>query len=82
MKPVHFYTIKSCGGLKVEVSNLGAKITKLIPPPLSRQGKDIGLVDVVLGFRTADEWLNLTVSLFFRLKPCVSQKKVVSLHAI
>lgn len=57
MKPVHFYTIKSCGGLKVEVSNLGAKITKLIPPSLSRQGKDIGLVDVVLGFRTADEWL-------------------------
>lgn len=44
MKPVHFYTIKSCGGLKVEVSNLGAKITKLIPPPLSRQGKDIGLL--------------------------------------
>lgn len=44
MKPVHFYTIMSCGGLKVEVSNLGAKITKLIPSPLSRQGKDIGLL--------------------------------------
>ena len=82
MKLVHFYTIKRCGGLKVEVSNLGAKITKLISPSLSRQGKDIGLVDVVLGFRTADEWLNLTVSLFFQQKPCISQKKVVSLHAI
>lgn len=81
MKPVHFYTIKSCGGLKVEVSNLGAKITKLIPPSLPTR-KRHRAVDVVLGFRTADEWLNMTVSLFFRLKPCVYQKKVVSLHAI
>lgn len=46
MKPIHFYTIKSSGGLKVEVSNLGAKITKLL----------IGGRDVVLGFKTAAEW--------------------------
>ncbi|MBQ3999242.1 MAG: galactose-1-epimerase, partial [Paludibacteraceae bacterium] len=46
MKNIQFYTIKSSGGLKVEVSNLGAKITKLL----------IGGRDVVLGFKTAAEW--------------------------
>ena len=46
MKQIQFYTIKSSGGLKVEISNLGAKITKLL----------IGGRDVVLGFKTADEW--------------------------
>ena len=46
MKAIQFYTIKSSGGLKVEVSNLGAKITKLL----------IGGRDVVLGFKTAEEW--------------------------
>ena len=46
MKQVHFYTLKSAGGLKVEISNLGAKITKLL----------IGGRDIVLGFKTADEW--------------------------
>lgn len=46
MKGIQFYTIKSSGGLKVEISNLGAKITKLIFDDR----------DVVLGFKTADEW--------------------------
>lgn len=51
MKPIRFYTIKSSGGLRVEVSNLGAKITKLLVA--NRQGE---VKDIVLGFRSADEW--------------------------
>lgn len=51
MKPIHFYTIKSSGGLKVEISNLGAKITKLLVA--NRKGE---VKDIVLGFKTADEW--------------------------
>ena len=51
MKAIQFYTIKSSGGLKVEVSNLGAKITKLLV------ANDKGEVkDIVLGFKTAEEW--------------------------
>ena len=46
MKQVQFYTIKSSGGLRVEISNLGAKVTRLL----------IGGRDVVLGFKNADEW--------------------------
>ena len=46
MKAIHFYTIKSSGGLKVEISNLGAKVTKLL----------INGRDIVLGFKTAEEW--------------------------
>ena len=46
MKAIKFYTIKSSGGLRVEISNLGAKITKLI----------FDNHDVVLGFKTAEEW--------------------------
>ncbi len=51
MSFIKFYTIKSSGGLKVEISNLGAKITKLLVANLKGEVKDI-----VLGFRTADEW--------------------------
>ncbi|MBQ2170965.1 MAG: galactose-1-epimerase, partial [Paludibacteraceae bacterium] len=51
MKGIQFYTIKSSGGLKVEVSNLGAKITTLLVA--NRQGE---VKDIVLGFRTAEEW--------------------------
>ena len=51
MKNIQFYTIKSLGGLKVEVSNLGAKITKLLVA--NRKGE---VKDIVLGFRTAEEW--------------------------
>jgi len=51
MKNIQFYTIKSSGGLKVEISNLGAKITKLLVA--NRQGE---VKDIVLGFRTAEEW--------------------------
>ena len=46
MAYIHFYTIKSSGGLKAEISNLGAKVTKLL----------IGGKDVVLGFKTTEEW--------------------------
>ena len=46
MKAIQFYTIKSSGGLRVEISNLGAKITKLL----------FDNRDVVLGFKTAEEW--------------------------
>ena len=51
MKPMHFYTIKSSGGLKVEISNLGAKITKLLVA--NRKGE---VKDIVLGFKDADDW--------------------------
>lgn len=51
MIPVRFYTIKSSGGLKVEISDLGAKITKLLVA--NRKGE---VKDIVLGFRTAEEW--------------------------
>ena len=51
MKPIQFYTIKSSGGLKAEISNLGAKITKLLVA--NRKGE---VKDIVLGFKTADEW--------------------------
>ncbi len=51
MQQIKFYTIKSIGGLKAEISNLGAKLTKLMV------ANDKGEVkDVVLGFRTAEEW--------------------------
>ena len=51
MKQIQFYTIKSSGGLKVEISNLGAKITKLLVANHKGEVKDI-----VLGFKTAEEW--------------------------
>ena len=51
VKTIAFYTIKSDGGLEAEVSNLGAKITKLLVA--NRQGE---VKDIVLGFRTAEEW--------------------------
>ena len=51
VKQIQFYTIKSSGGLKVEISNLGAKITKLLVS--NRKGE---VKDVVLGFKTANEW--------------------------
>ena len=51
MKPIQFYTIKSSGGLKVEISNLGAKITKLLVA--NHKGE---IKDIVLGFKTAEEW--------------------------
>lgn len=51
MKGIRFYTIKSSGGLKVEISNLGAKITKLLVANAKGEVKDI-----VQGFRTPEEW--------------------------
>lgn len=51
MRQIKFYTIKSSGGLKVEISNLGAKITKLLVA--NRKGE---VKDIVLGFKTAEEW--------------------------
>lgn len=46
MKNIKFYTIRSKSGMVVEISNLGAKITRLL----------INGRDVVLGFKTAEEW--------------------------
>ena len=51
MESVKFYNIKSSGGLRAEVSNLGAKITKLLVANAKGEVKD-----VVLGFNTAEEW--------------------------
>lgn len=51
MRQIQFYTIKSSGGLKAEISNLGAKITKLLVA--NRKGE---VKDIVLGFKTAEEW--------------------------
>ena len=51
MNNIRFYTIKSSGGLKAEIANLGAKVTKLLVPNTKGEIKD-----VVLGFRTAEEW--------------------------
>ena len=53
MKAIQFYTIRSSGGLRVEISNLGAKISKLLVANAKGEVKD-----VVLGFKTADEWRN------------------------
>ncbi|MEE0923411.1 MAG: aldose epimerase family protein [Paludibacteraceae bacterium] len=53
MKAIQFYIIKSSGGLRVEISNLGAKISKLLVANAKGEVKD-----VVLGFKTADEWRN------------------------
>ncbi|MCR5050635.1 MAG: galactose mutarotase [Paludibacteraceae bacterium] len=51
MKDIHYYTIKSSSGLKMEVCNLGAKITRLLVANNRGETKDI-----VLGFRTSEEW--------------------------
>ena len=51
MKPIQFYTIKSSGGLKAKICNLGAKIAEL--HVANRKGE---VKDVVLGFCTAEEW--------------------------
>ena len=51
MKQIQFYTIRSKGGLVAEISTLGAKVTKLLV-----QNDKGEIKDVVLGFRTADEW--------------------------
>ena len=52
MKNIHYYTIKNTGGLKVEICNLGAKITQLWVANSEGEVKDI-----VLGFRSSEEWL-------------------------
>ena len=51
MKAIQFYTIKSSGGLKAKICNLGAKIAEL--HVANRKGE---VKDIVLGFRTAEEW--------------------------
>lgn len=51
MKNIQFYTIKSSGGLKAKICNLGAKIAEL--HVANRKGE---VKDIVLGFRTAEEW--------------------------
>ena len=51
VKTIQFYTIKSSGGLKAKICNLGAKIAEL--HVANRKGE---VKDIVLGFKTADEW--------------------------
>lgn len=51
MNTMHFYTLRNAHGLEVEITNLGAKITRLIVP--NRDGER---ADIILGFRTAEEW--------------------------
>ncbi|REG87043.1 aldose epimerase family protein [Algoriphagus antarcticus] len=52
-KKVETYEIKNVNGLKMNVTNFGARVTQLWVPD-----KDGNLVDVVLGFETLDEYLN------------------------
>jgi len=52
MKGIQFYTIRSVGGLVAKISNLGAKIAELHVPNDKGEVKDI-----VLGFKSGDEWL-------------------------
>jgi aldose 1-epimerase len=51
-KQVGLYTIESTTGLKAQITNYGAKIVTLYVPQ-----SDGNMVDVVLGFKTLDEWL-------------------------
>ena len=41
MRPIHFYTIKSSGGLKVKICNLGAKIAELLVANRKGEVKDV-----------------------------------------
>jgi aldose 1-epimerase len=52
-KKVETYEIKNANGMKMKVTNFGARVTNLWVPD-----KDGNLVDVVLGFETLDEYLN------------------------
>jgi aldose 1-epimerase len=51
-KKVETYEIKNANGMKMKVTNFGARVTNLWVPD-----KDGNLVDVVLGFETLDEYL-------------------------
>ena len=55
-KQVGLYTIASATGLKAQITNYGAKIVTLFVPQA-----DGTTVDVVLGFKTLDEWLTKEV---------------------
>ena len=55
-KQVGLYTLTTPEGLKVQITNYGAKIVSLLVPDAS--GK---VADVVLGFSTLDEWLTQEV---------------------
>ncbi|SFU09187.1 aldose 1-epimerase [Algoriphagus locisalis] len=50
-KKVETYEIKNANGMKMKVTNFGARVTNLWVPD-----KDGNLVDVVLGFETLDEY--------------------------
>ena len=50
-KKVETYEIKNANGMKMKVTNFGARVTHLWVPD-----KDGNLVDVVLGFETLDEY--------------------------
>lgn len=55
-KQVGLYTLTTSEGLKVQITNYGAKIVSLWVP--DEQGE---IADVVLGFSTLDEWLTQEV---------------------
>lgn len=53
MKNIKTYILRNPRGLECEISNYGAKILRLMVP-----NKDGEVKDVVLGFRTMDEWMS------------------------
>ena len=55
-KQVGLYTLTTPEGLKVQITNYGAKIVSLFVPNAAGE-----VADVVLGFSTLDEWLTQEV---------------------
>lgn len=56
MNNIHFYTLIGNGGMRLEVTNYGAKLTRWLVPDAAGEVKD-----VLLGFNTLDEWLTKEV---------------------
>lgn len=52
-KRVALFTLRNPNGMRVQLTNFGAKIVSLFAP--NQQGE---MADVVLGFSTLDEWMN------------------------
>lgn len=56
MNKIHFYTLVGSKGMRVQVTNYGAKLTQWLVPDAAGEVKD-----VLLGFNTAEEWLSQEV---------------------
>lgn len=56
MKNIRFYTLIGNAGMRLEVTNYGAKLTRWLVPDKAGVVKDI-----LLGFNTLDEWLTQEV---------------------